>query len=469
MDRAPAAELTGAPASPIIRRFRHRRHAGVVPRFQSSRLGAAAHAVLDIRLIRETPELVQAALRRRGGSVRLDELLAADAERRRVAAEAEGIRARQNEASKEIARIKRDGGDASALLAEMKDIADRAKALTERARELEEAVQQMLLTLPNMPQDDVPDGASEADNVELRRVGTPPSLGFAPKAHDELGEKLGLMDFARAAKIAGARFASYRGPLARMERALTALMLDLHTGAHGFTEVVVPYLVNASAMLGTGQLPKFAEDLFTIPADGLYLIPTAEVPLTNLYGGEILAEADLPLKMTAFSPCFRREAGSYGKDTRGLIRQHQFHKVEMVMLAHPDKSAEALEFITACAEKVLQRLELPYRVIALCTGDLGFGAQKTYDIEVWLPAQDTYREISSCSNFGDFQARRAGIRFKGPGGKPRLVHTLNGSGLAVGRTLVAVMENYQREDGTIRVPDALRPYMGGLEVIAPAG
>ncbi|MBI5136958.1 MAG: serine--tRNA ligase [Nitrospirae bacterium] len=425
--------------------------------------------MLDIRLIRETPELVQAALRRRGGSVRLDELLAADTERRRVTAEAEGIKARQNEASKEIARIKRADGDASALLAEMKDIADRAKALTERARELEEAVQQVLLTLPNMPQDDVPDGAGEADNVELRRVGAPTLLGFPARSHDVLGEGLGLMDFARAAKIAGARFASYRGPLARMERALTALMLDLHTGAHGFTEVVAPYLVNASAMLGTGQLPKFAEDLFTIPADGLYLIPTAEVSLTNLYGGEILAEADLPLKMTAFSPCFRREAGSYGKDTKGLIRQHQFHKVEMVMLVHPEKSAEALEFITACAEKVLQRLELPYRVITLCTGDLGFGAQKTYDIEVWLPAQDTYREISSCSNFGDFQARRAGIRFKGPGGKPRLVHTLNGSGLAVGRTLVAVMENYQREDGTIRVPDALRPYMGGLEVIAPAG
>jgi len=421
--------------------------------------------VLDIRLIRENPERVAAALARRGGSVQLHDLLVKDAERRKLAAEAEALKGRQNQASKAISAKKRAGEDASELLAEMKQIAQQGKALGEQVKVLDEAVQETLLTLPNLPADDIPDGANEDDNVEVRKVGTPGSFDFEPKAHDDLGQDLGLMDFARAAKIAGARFASYSGALARMERALSAFMLDLHTNEHGFTEVVAPYMVNESALLGTGQLPKFADDLFTIPADGLYLIPTAEVSLTNLYAREVLAETEMPIKMVAFSPCFRREAGSYGRDTKGLIRQHQFHKVEMVTLVDPDDSDETLELITRCAEKVLQLLELPYRVVNLCAGDLGFGAQKTYDIEVWLPAQNTYREISSCSSFGDFQARRAGIRFKAGGGKPRFVHTLNGSGLAVGRTLVAVMENGQQADGSIRIPEALRPYMGGLSVI----
>ncbi len=425
--------------------------------------------MLDIRLIRDNPQAVADALSRRGGAVSLDALLATDTERRTIAAEAEALKASQNQASKQIAQKKRAGEDASELLAEMKQIAARAKDANEKARLLEERLQDQLLTLPNLPADDTPDGVDENDNVEIRREGTPPTFSFAPKAHDDLGTDLGLMDFTRAAKIAGARFASYSGALARMERALAAFMLDLHTEEHGFTEVVAPYLVNATAMRGTGQLPKFADDLFTIPEDGLYLIPTAEVSLTNLYGGEIVPAAELPVKMVAFSPCFRREAGSYGRDTKGLIRQHQFHKVEMVMLVHPDESDRALDLITGSAEKVLQRLELPYRVVNLCAGDLGFGAQKTYDIEVWLPAQDTYREISSCSNFGDFQARRAGIRFKGTEGKPRFVHTLNGSGLAVGRTLVAVMENGQREDGSIVIPKALRPYMGGMDVITATG
>jgi len=421
--------------------------------------------VLDIRHIRDDPQGVAAALARRGDPVDLAPLLERDAERRRLTQEAEQLREQQNRASAEIARARKAGGDADALLAEMKDVAERQKAAADRARQAEEAVRQILLNLPNLPAADVPDGADERANVELRRVGEPPAFGFEPKPHWELGEALGLLDFARAAKIAGARFAVSTGALARMERALAALMLDLHTTRHGFTEVVAPYLVNADAMTGTGQLPKFADDLFKVPDDGLYLIPTAEVSITNLFRDEVLDAARLPLKLAAFSPCFRREAGSYGKDTRGLIRQHQFHKVEMVVLTRPEGSDEALEALTGCAEAVLEALELPYRVVSLCTGDLGFSAQKTYDIEVWLPAQGTYREISSCSNFGDFQARRAGIRFKEPGERPRLVHTLNGSGLAVGRTLVAVLENGQREDGSIVVPKALRPYMGGLEVI----
>ncbi|MDH5528230.1 MAG: serine--tRNA ligase [Nitrospirota bacterium] len=424
--------------------------------------------MLDIRRIREHPEEVAAALARRGNGPDLSALLNTDAERRAAAAEAEEMKAAQNRASKQIAAKKGAGEDVSEVLAEMKAIADRQKAAAEKARELDGQVNDALLSLPNLPDADVPDGGGEDDNVELRRVGTPRAFDFAPKPHDELGEALGLMDFARAAKIAQARFASYTGAVARMERALAAFMLDLHTTEHGFTEVVAPYLVNAQAMQGTGQLPKFGDDLFHITEDGLYLIPTAEVSVTNLFAGEVLDGATLPLKLAAFSPCFRREAGSYGKDTRGLIRQHQFHKVEMVLLARPEQSDEMLDAITAHAETVLQRLELPYRVMQLCTGDLGFSAASTRDLEVWLPAQDKYREISSCSNFRDFQARRAGIRFKDAGGKPQFVHTLNGSGLAVGRTLVAVMENYQQADGTIQVPAVLQPYMGGLKVISRA-
>jgi seryl-tRNA synthetase len=421
--------------------------------------------VLDIRLIRDDPDGVAQKLARRGTPVDLGAVLAADAERRRLIQEAEQLRERQNQASAEIATLKKQGGDAAALLAEMKRIAERQKSAAEAARAADEALTGLLLTIPNVPAPEVPDGRDETQNVELRRVGEPPDFAFTPRDHADLGEALGLLDFARAAKIAGARFALYRGALARMERALATFMLDLHTGTHGFTEVLAPYMVNAEAMTGTGQLPKFADDLFQIPADGLYLIPTAEVSVTNLFRAEVLDAAALPLRLASFSPCFRREAGSYGKDTRGLIRQHQFHKVEMVVLTRPEDSAAALEDLTAAAEAVLKALELPYRVVALCAGDLGFAAMRTYDIEVWLPAQGTYREVSSCSNFGDFQARRADIRFKEPGGKPRYVHTLNGSGLAVGRTLVAVMENFQRKDGTIAVPKALRPYMGGLEAI----
>ena len=424
--------------------------------------------MLDMRLIREAPDQVRDALARRGDIPDLDSLLKIDARWREMSAEADRLKQQQNEASRGIAEKKRAGEDASEVLAQMKAVAEQAKQANETARELEAALHTALLALPNMPDRTIPDGTDENDNVEVRRWGSPTALSFEPLAHDVLGEQSGWMDFARATKIAGARFSSYSGPLARMERALSALMLDLHTGKHGFTETVAPYMVNEAALIGTSQLPKFEEDLFKIPADGLYLIPTAEVSLTNLYQGEVLTEAELPIKMTAFSPCFRREAGTYGKDTRGLIRQHQFHKVEMVMLSHPDQSDQQLEFLTGCAEKVLQLLELPYRLVNLCAGDLGFGAKKTYDIEVWLPAQDTFREISSCSSFGEFQARRAGIRFKAGTGKPRFVHTLNGSGLAVGRTLVAVMENYQQEDGSILVPDALRPYMGGLERIEAA-
>ncbi|MFQ5508379.1 MAG: serine--tRNA ligase [Leptospirillia bacterium] len=421
--------------------------------------------MLDIRLIREDADGVARALARRGGEINLSALLAKDAERKAAATEAESLKAEQNRVSREVGPRKQAGEDVSQLFAGMKEIAARQKAAAEKARELDEAVQAELLNLPNIPADDIPDGADENDNVEVRRVGEVPTFGFTPKPHYELGEELGLLDFTRAAKIAGARFASYTGALARMERALAAFMLDLHTTEHGFTEVVAPYMVNADAMRGTGQLPKFEEDLFKMEADELYLIPTAEVSVTNLFSGEVLGEDELPIKRVAFSPCFRREAGSYGKDTRGLIRQHQFHKVEMVMLVRPEESDAALETLTGYAETVLKMLELPYRVVTLCTGDLGFSAAKTYDIEVWLPAQDTYREISSCSSFGDFQARRAGIRFREAGGKPRLVHTLNGSGLAVGRTLVAVLENGQQADGSIRIPKALVPYMGGLEVI----
>ncbi|MDH4228609.1 MAG: serine--tRNA ligase [Nitrospirota bacterium] len=421
--------------------------------------------MLDLRHIRENPEAVASALARRGGSIDLAPLLERDAECRRMASEAEALKAEQNRASGRIAEARRSGADATEMLAAMKQIGDRQKALAEQVKTLEELVRNELLLLPNLPDASVPDGGGEADNVELRRVGTPPRFDFVAKPHDELGEALGLMDFTRAAKISGARFASYSGALARMERALAAFMLDLHTSEHGFTEVVAPYLVNARAMLGTGQLPKFADDLFKVTEDDLYLIPTAEVSVTNLFADEVLPGEQLPIRLAAFSPCFRREAGSYGKDTRGLIRQHQFHKVEMVTLVRPEESEAALERLTGCAEAVLKRLNLAYRVITLCTGDMGFGSARTHDIEVWLPAQDRYREISSCTNFRDFQARRAGIRFKDAGGKPQLVHTLNGSGLAVGRALVAVMENYQRVDGGIDVPEVLQPYMGGLKVI----
>ncbi len=349
----------------------------------------------------------------------------------------------------------------------MRQVSQRIKAMDEELKQVDEDLHRFLLTVPNLPHPSTPVGASESDNVQVRTWGEPRQPGFEAKPHWEIGEALGILDFERAAKITGARFVLYRGAGARLERALINFMLDLHTGDHGYLEVLPPFMVNRDSMTATGQLPKFEEDLFRLVDPDFLLIPTAEVPVTNIHRGEILKRSDLPIRYTAYTPCFRREAGSYGKDTRGLIRQHQFNKVELVKFTHPSESDAELEKLTADAEKVLQLLELPYRVMALCSGDIGFSAAKTYDIEVWLPGQSCYREISSCSTFGDFQARRAGIRFReDEKAKPEFVHTLNGSGLAVGRTLVAVLENYQREDGSVVVPQALRPYMGGMERIS---
>ena len=423
----------------------------------------------DIKLIRDNPALFDAGLKKRGLAPLSPQILDLDQRRRAAQTGFQEGQARRNEASKQIGMVKKQGGDADALMAEVAALKDKLAEFDAADKQLGEELDTLLMSLPNLPAEDVPEGEDESGNVELRRVGTPPSLDFTPLEHDALGEKLGLMDFAAAAKISGARFVVLKGALARLERALGAFMLDLQTGAHGYTEVNPPVLVRDTALLGTGQLPKFAEDLFKTET-GHYLIPTAEVPLTNLVSGELLDEAALPLRFTALTPCFRSEAGSAGKDTRGMIRQHQFPKVEMVSIAHPDKSDEEHLRMTNCAEEVLKQLGLAYRVIVLCSGDMGFGAKKTYDIEVWLPGQNTYREISSCSNTGDFQARRMNARFRPKEEKAtRFLHTLNGSGLAVGRTLIAVMENYQQADGSITVPPVLRPYMGGLERIAAHG
>jgi seryl-tRNA synthetase len=423
----------------------------------------------DIKLIRDNPALFDAGLAKRGLPSQSAEIIALDGARRSLQTELQTRQARVNEASKQIGLLKKQGGDAAALMAEVARLKEEMVAIEAKEKEEGESLKAILMTLPNLPADDVPEGPDESANVELRKVGTPPSLDFTPLEHDALGEKLGLMDFAAAAKISGARFVVLKGALARLERALGAFMLDLQTGKHGYTEVNPPVLVRETALLGTGQLPKFAEDLFKTET-GHYLIPTAEVPLTNLVSGELLDEAVLPLRFAALTPCFRSEAGSAGKDTRGMIRQHQFPKVELVSIVHPDRSDEEHLRMTSCAEEVLKQLGLAYRVIVLCTGDMGFGARKTYDIEVWLPGQNAYREISSCSNTGDFQARRMNARFRPKEEKAtRFLHTLNGSGLAVGRTLIAVMENYQQADGSIVVPEVLRPYMGGLERIAAHG
>jgi len=424
--------------------------------------------MLDLKLMQKNPDLVRESLNKRGAKVDVDEFIALDERRKALIAEGEALKAERNAAGPEIARRKKAGEDAAALLARMGEISERVKALDAELTEVETAERDWLLSVPNLPHESVPVGASEADNPVLRYHGEKPAMDFAPKEHWELGAALGGLDFERAAKLAGSRFALSFGWCARLERALAQFMLDVQTSRHGYTEVIPPYIVNRRTMTGTGQLPKFEEDLFKLEGTDYFLIPTAEVPLTNIYAGEIMDEGDLPVRFCALTPCFRSEAGSYGKDTKGLIRLHQFHKVEMVNFAHPERSYEALEEMTAAAETILQLLGIHYRVIELCTGDMGFGATKTYDIEVWLPGQDQYREISSCSNCGDFQARRADIRFRAPGEKkPRHVHTLNGSGLAVGRCLVAVMENFQQSDGTIAVPDALKPYMGGIEVIGP--
>jgi len=425
--------------------------------------------MLNLKILRDEPERLLRALAERGATVDVVRLQGLELRRRELLAAVEEKKAKRNEASKEIGEVKRAGGDASAAQQAVRALGDAIATLDAELAETLAALDALWLTVPNLPHPACPVGADEAANPEVRRWGTPPAFPFAPLPHWELGERLGLLDFERATKLSGARFAVLWGPGARLERALIAFMLDLHTGEHGYTELLPPFLVNGASMTATGQLPKFAEELFACRDDDLYLIPTAEVPLTNLHRDEILAEGSLPRRYCAYTPCFRREAGASGKDTRGLIRQHQFDKVELVRLEEPEHSYAALEELTGHAEQVLQRLGLPYRVIELCTGDLGFSAAKTYDLEVWLPGQGCYREISSCSCFEDFQARRAQIRYRVPGQKrPRLVHTLNGSGLAVGRTLVAVLENYQRADGAVRIPDALLPYMGGLTVIEPS-
>ncbi|OQX14363.1 MAG: serine--tRNA ligase [Desulfobulbaceae bacterium A2] len=418
--------------------------------------------MLELRYLREHLDLVREKTARRGAAPELlDNLVAVDQRRLDLLAEAEALKGQRNTVSREIARRKQEGDQAGSdtLIGEMRGVSDRIKALDETLGQVQGELEALVLTIPNLVHDSVPRGRDEKDNVELRRWGQLPQFSFTPRPHWEVGERLGILDFERAAKLSGARFAVLSGLASKLERALINFMLDLHTQRHGYTEVLPPFLVNSQTMTGTGQLPKFAADLFRIQDWDLWLIPTAEVPVTNLHAGETLADNQLPLKYAAYTPCFRSEAGSYGKDTRGLIRQHQFDKVELVKFVAPERSDEELESLLADAEEVLQLLELPYRVIALCTGDLGFSACKTYDIEVWLPSQNTYREISSCSNFLDFQARRAGIRSRGAGGgKSRLVHTLNGSGLAVGRTLAAILENRQREDGSIELPEVLEPY-----------
>ncbi|RMW96220.1 serine--tRNA ligase [Allofranklinella schreckenbergeri] len=434
--------------------------------------------MLDILLLRKELDSVIARLEtRKKPQAFLDvaAFTALEAERKTIQSRTEELQAQRNSLSKQIGQLKAKGESADAVMAQVAAIKTELDASAERLEHIQAQLQALLLAVPNLPHASTPVGQSEADNVEVRRWGTPRAFDFAAKDHVDVGEPLGL-DFALGAKLTGARFTVMRGQIARLHRALAAFMLDMQTQQHGYQEAYVPYIVNADSLHGTGQLPKFACDLFAaqkggqdaepVPDDtALYLIPTSEVPLTNIVRGEVLAEADLPLKLTAHTPCFRSEAGSYGRDTRGLIRQHQFDKVEMVQITHPEKSYEALEEMVGHAEAVLQALELPYRVVALCTGDMGFGAAKTYDLEVWLPAQDTYREISSVSNCEAFQARRMQARFKNAAGKNELVHTLNGSGLAVGRTLVAILENHQNADGSVTIPAALRPYMGGAERI----
>jgi len=418
--------------------------------------------MLELRFIRENLDLVREKCRFRGMKTDLlDQFAKTDARRLELLAEAEQLKNRRNTVSREIAALKKKGEheQAEPLIREMREVSTRIKELDSELAEVRTALDDIVMSIPNLCHDSVPRGRDDSDNVELRRWGAIPDFDFPPKPHWELGEDLGILDFETSARLAGARFVLLKGLAARMERALISFFLDLHIEKHGYTEVLPPFLVSAASMTATGQLPKFEEDLFACRDDDLYLIPTAEVPVTNLHRDETLAEKDLPLKYCAYTPCFRSEAGSYGKDTRGLIRQHQFDKVELVKFTTPEQSEAELESLLADAEAVLRLLELPYRVVTLCTGDLGFSATKTYDIEVWLPGQNCYREISSCSNFLDFQARRMGIRYRPQGRKKsRLVHTLNGSGLAVGRTLLAIMENYQQEDGSIRLPKVLEPY-----------
>ncbi|MEP7330206.1 MAG: serine--tRNA ligase [Betaproteobacteria bacterium] len=431
--------------------------------------------MIDINLFRTDLAGVAAGLAKRGITLDTDTFNTLEARRRDIQVRTQDLQARRNAASKEIGFAKSKGQDAAPLLAQVAGLGDEVKRLEAELDAVQGAQRDFLLQLPNLTHTSTPDGKSADDNIEVRRWGTPPEFEFVALDHTDVAEALGMLDFATAAKMSGARFSFLRGDLARLHRALAQFMLDTHTREHGYTECYTPYIVNADALIGTTQLPKFEADMFAVTkggADGegerLYLISTSEITLTNTVRDEILAADALPIKLTAHTPCFRSEAGSYGKDTRGMIRQHQFDKVEMVQIVHPERSYDALEELTGHAEVILQRLGLPYRVVALCTGDIGFAAAKTYDLEVWLPAQKAYREISSCSNCEAFQARRMQARFRNAQGKPELVHTLNGSGLAVGRTLVAVLENYQRADGTVEVPEVLRPYMGGQVLLAAA-
>lgn len=421
--------------------------------------------MLDIKKLREDFDGVKKRVERRGkGDFGLDAVQELDVSRRKILAEVEALKNKQNTASKEVPKLKKEGKDTTALFAEMKELSGRIKELDAEVSEIEEKLKDVLLGVPNTPNDKVPEGDDDSDNVEIRKVGEPAEFAFEPKAHWDIGEGLDILDFERGSKLSGARFTVYKGAGAKLERALINFMLDLHTEEQGYTEILPPFMVGREAMTGTGQLPKFEEDMYYLPAGDLFLIPTAEVPVTNLRSKEIIPGEEMPVYYTAYTPCFRKEAGAAGRDTRGLIRQHQFNKVEMVKFVAPETSYDELEKLTADAEEVLKRLGIPYRVVMLSTGDLGFSSAMTYDIEVWMPSYGRYVEISSCSNFEDFQARRANIKFRrDKDSKAEFVHTLNGSGLAVGRTLAAILENFQQEDGSVVIPPALRPYMGGRE------
>ena len=424
--------------------------------------------MLDMKFVRENPELVMDAMRKRNANVNLDEFLELEKKRRELTLQVEDLKSQRNAASQEIGKMKKAGENADAQMAEVRALGDKIAEDDKELKDIEARLKEILMTIPNMPAADTPVGSSDADNPVVRTWREPAKFAFEPQAHWDIGEKLNILDVERAGKVSGARFTFYRGLGSRLERSVINFFLDIHTGENGYTEFFPPFIVNKDSMQGTGQLPKFAEDMFKLEGLDYYLIPTAEVPITNLHRDEILSGDDLPLCYTAYSACFRAEAGSAGRDTRGLIRQHQFNKVELVKFTKPEDSWDELEKLTANAEKVLQLLELPYRVVRLCTGDIGFSSAATYDLEVWLPAANCYREISSCSNFLDFQARRANIRFRrDTKSKPEFVHTLNGSGVAVGRTVAAILENYQQADGSVIVPKVLRPYMGCDVIEAP--
>lgn len=421
--------------------------------------------MLDIRAIRSNPEEIKRKLSRRGQGFRIDEVLKLDEERRQVIFEVEELKSKKNKVSEEVAKLKKAKQDAEAMVLEMREVSEKIKQMDDRVRELDEEITGILMTIPNTPYDGVPDGSSDADNVEIRKFGEPTKFEYEPKAHWDIGVDLNILDFETAGKVTGARFTFYRGLGAKLERALINFMLDTHT-ENGYTEIFPPFMVHRRSMMGTGQLPKFEEDAFKVQNTDYFLVPTAEVPVTNMYREQILDGKMLPIKHTAYTACFRAEAGSAGRDTRGLIRQHQFNKVELVKFVDPEKSYEELESLTEDAERILKLLNLPYRVVCLSAGDLGFSSAKTYDLEVWMPSYGRYVEISSCSNFEDFQARRADIKFRPePKEKPRFLHTLNGSGLAVGRTVAGILENFQQGDGSVAIPEVLRPYMGGLDRI----